>query len=432
MNHRLASQLPHLIRFNFPPLKYAFAYGSAVFKQKGNEKLHDDFDKILMSHSTTLKEEGTSEVVMETPPPSVLKMHDRKKLMVDMVFVVSDSYEWHKQNLLLNPEHYSWFMRVMGPKVISLLQERFGAKIYYNTMVELKESHSVTSPYLFKYGVIKAQDLIDDLNHWETLYVSGRLQKPTFEIDVTNPLTRTQKTSQQTPPPGTSTNSTLTQTPPYTLQKPIDWHGEILKAQEINLEHALFVSLRMMINDLKITNAISPESGDVQYIKINLFDLFVRIASISYQGDVRMKIKGAENVNKVFNIVTTNYDLFIKLYKPILDKNGMEIKKEAHKSSINTMSTTPSYYDFIEISNEQIKNVIEKRPLPSAMTKFIQSKQTPSTSSTMITNAQFENAISQIVSRSSTSQTLKGILSAGFTKSVMYVWEKIKKGMQKH
>ncbi|KAG2373081.1 hypothetical protein C9374_012813 [Naegleria lovaniensis] len=415
MNHRLASQLPHLVRFNFPPLKYAFAYGSAVFKQKGHEKFHDDFEKMV-------SQEGEARIPSE---PVNLALRDRKKLMVDLVFVVSDSYEWHKQNLLLNPEHYSWLMRVVGPKMITLLQERFGAKIYYNTMVELKESHSTTSPYLFKYGVIKAQDLIDDLNNWETLYVSGRLQKPTFEIDVSNPLSRTQKTSEQAQH---ATNSSLpTQTSPYTLQKVIDWHAEIVKAQEINLEHALFVALKMMVNDLKNSNTLSPESGD-QYIRINLFDLFVRIASISYQGDVRMKIKGAENANKVMNIVTTNYELFIKLYKPIFDRNGMDIKKEAEHTSSSDHSSS-----YIQISPQQIKNVIEQKPLPSTVSKTIDSKHVSSNSaSSKITNEQLENAISHIVHRSSTSQTLKGILSAGFTKSIMYVWEKIKKGMQKH
>lgn len=36
----------------------------------------------------------------------------------------------------------------------------------------------LTSAQLIKYGVISVKHLCDDLRDWETLYMSGRMQKP--------------------------------------------------------------------------------------------------------------------------------------------------------------------------------------------------------------------------------------------------------------
>jgi len=365
MNQRLTSQLPHLIRSNFPSIKYAFAYGSAVFRQKGNEPLG----------GVAINPDGSKHI--ENTP---VDLKASRKLMVDMVFAVSDSYEWHKQNLLLNPEHYSLWMRIVGPKVISILQERYGAKIYYNTMVELRDHDHHKSPYLFKYGVIKAQDLIQDLNNWETLYVSGRLQKPTYHID--------------TSVAGSS----------------LEILNQIRKAQEQNLENALFVALKIMLSSPELSNSLKSMDNS-SFITIDLFKLFMNIAAISYQGDVRMKIKGAENKNKVENIVSTNYDHFVELYEPILQKNELVIKSSQSPENLQTLK-------IIELNSSQLKTILTK-PLPKCVQEIMSSE-----------NVGIDEAIAKIVSRTSTWQTLKGIITAGLTKSFWYAFEKLKKGLR--
>ena len=59
----------------------------------------------------------------------------------------------------------------MGSKVIANMQAKYGAQMYFNTLVPFEEG-------LVKYGVISRADFISDLLDWDTLYAAGRLQKP--------------------------------------------------------------------------------------------------------------------------------------------------------------------------------------------------------------------------------------------------------------
>lgn len=113
----------------FPPVEFAFAYGSAVFKQHGREMGN----------------------------------------MLDLVFVVDDPKCWHKENLARHSSHYS-FLKYLGPSALSRVQ-RSCAAVYYNTLVKVNGQ-------LLKYGVTSRADLLKDLSEWEWLYLSGRLHKP--------------------------------------------------------------------------------------------------------------------------------------------------------------------------------------------------------------------------------------------------------------
>ena len=55
--------------------------------------------------------------------------------MIDMVFVVPDPVEWHKENMSQNPSHYS-FLKVFGPNTIARIQQ-LPAAVYYNTLVTI-------------------------------------------------------------------------------------------------------------------------------------------------------------------------------------------------------------------------------------------------------------------------------------------------------
>lgn len=59
--------------------------------------------------------------------------------MVDFIFAVKDSEQWHKENLKLNSNHYSSFAKILGNKKVSEIQRNYGAQIYYNVGFEIDD-----------------------------------------------------------------------------------------------------------------------------------------------------------------------------------------------------------------------------------------------------------------------------------------------------
>lgn len=58
---------------------------------------------------------------------------------------------------------------------MAAVQRKFGAKVYFNPLVRL-------DGVLIKYGVVTVDDMAEDLRHWESLYLAGRLHKPVVEL----------------------------------------------------------------------------------------------------------------------------------------------------------------------------------------------------------------------------------------------------------
>ncbi|XP_017517215.1 phosphatidate cytidylyltransferase, mitochondrial isoform X2 [Manis javanica] len=211
---------------HFPEeLSLAFAYGSGVYRQAG---------------------------------PSA----NQKNAMLDFVFTVDDPVAWHSKNLKKNWNHYS-FLKVLGPKTITIVQNNYGAGVYYNPLV-------VCDGRLVKYGVISTSVLIEDLLNWNTLYIAGRLQKPVKIVAMNENVS-------------------------------------LRSALDKNLKSAVTTAFLML-----------PESFSEE-------DLFIEIAGLSYSGDFRMVI--GEDKTKVLNIVKPNIAHFRELYGSILQENPQVVYK---------------------------------------------------------------------------------------------------------
>ncbi|KAI1890403.1 hypothetical protein AGOR_G00153360 [Albula goreensis] len=312
---RIVSQFPQ-------DISLAFAYGSGVFKQSG----------------TTQGQMG--------------------KNMVDFVFAVDDPVTWHTMNLLQNRKHYS-FLKYLGPNQISSIQNDHGAGIYYNTLVP-------SNGKIIKYGVISTDSLIDDLLHWKTMYVAGRLHKP-VKILIQNE------------------------------------DGKLRTALVGNLKSAVTASFLML-----------PES-------ISEEELYHQIAGLSYSGDFRMVI--GEDKSKVSNIVKDNLAHFRILYSNILQECPQVVYKPQQGKLEVDKSPEGQFTQLMALPRtlqQRITLLVDPQGKNRDVEEILlQVAQDPDCATVV------QQGISSIVKSSSLTQSAKGIATAGLMKTVSYSAKKL-------
>ena len=283
--------------------------------------------------------------------------------MIDLVLAVDDPKAFHRENIKLNPKHYS-FLRHLGPQVLSGIQENFGAKVYYNTLVPVDD-------YLIKYGVIKTQHLINDLLDWDTLYISGRLHKP-VEI-IQEPDSKPLKVAL-----GINLSSAV--------------HSALLLLQESFKEH----------------------------------ELYLTIARLSFSGDFRMIF--GEDKNKVENIVMPQLDNFRKLYQPYLTSDRMERFLDWNPQTQTFVQDTspPVIFHHLNLLPKSVQRNLymkwNKKGTFGDIDDVLQSL-----SQRYGISEKVNNSMEAIVWNSSWSQSLKGLLTAGIHKSFKYSYFKLLK-----
>lgn len=312
---RILSQFPQ-------DISLAFAYGSGVFKQH-----------------------GTSQGQMD-------------KNMLDFVFAVDDPVTWHTLNLLQNRQHYS-ILKFLGPKKISSIQNDYGASVYYNTLVPMDGR-------IIKYGVVSTEALIDDLMHWKTLYVAGRLHKPVKMLVQGE-------------------------------------NGKLRASLVSNLKSAVTASFLML-----------PESFSEE-------DLFLQIAGLSYAGDFRMVI--GEDKSKVTNIVKENIEHFRLLYSNIL-RDCPQVVYKPLQGKLEVDKSPEGQFIQLMALPRTLQQRITKLVDPPGKNRdveeiLLQVAQDPDCGSVV------QQGISSIVKPSSITQSIKGIATAGMWKSVSYSSKKL-------
>jgi len=102
---------------------------------------------------------------------------------IDLILAVANTKEFHVENLRKNKTHYTYFVRSTRGKVVHYIQE-YGARMHFNHMKlsnieQIKQmSNGETCSLDVRYGVISLDDMLRDLQHWETLLSSSFMQRP--------------------------------------------------------------------------------------------------------------------------------------------------------------------------------------------------------------------------------------------------------------
>jgi len=366
----------------FPPITYAFAYGSGVFPQ---------------SAATATR---TTQSPHPNPPEAILQWQKGGGKMIDFVLTPRFSQHFHWLNLRKHRDHYS-FLASLGSGVVSHVQDKYGAGAYFNTHIDVQGT-------MIKYAVVNYETLLRDLTEWDTLYLAGRLQKP-VKILFEEPNLRL--------------------------------------ANQRNLLSAVRCSL------LLLPTAFTEKQ------------LYSTITGLSYQGDPRMQY-GSENPKKISNIVNNQLQHFRHLYHDIIsslpniryvdesatqksgwmedDKLDLRLEQDLDPERRgNIIRRLPKqfrekvYFQFRgkygisgreynamleEAKDEDAKGGIKKQIGGDFDRRIAADKDLPQ----MVTKA-----INKTVKWPSTVQSMKGILSAGPTKSWQYLQEKRAKGREK-
>ena len=250
---------------NYNPA-FAFAYGSGAFPQEG---------------------------------------HNGEK-QIDFIFAVENPYEWHKENFRKHKKDYSLLGRIVlkNEKIFNKIQN-MGADIWYHTFIPFEGEE-------IKYGVMSLEALERDLEHWDKLYVAGRLQKPVNKVRSTQTI------------------------------------DELITK---NQKAALNLSLLML-----------PEQFTAE-------QLYTTIASISYIGDSRMAI--GENPQKVQNIVSGNISGFEEIYLPIIEASELEVGEQYIRKTKQNSYYFGLLHPAIKIKEDQFWNLNKNTNLEDAIIQIV-------------------------------------------------------------
>ncbi|TYH42309.1 hypothetical protein ES332_D11G055600v1 [Gossypium tomentosum] len=291
-----------------------------------------------------------------------------KSTMVDYILGVSDPLQWHSENLKMNADHYaSWMVLLGGAKLITNVADKLGVGVHFNPYVTWNNK-------MLKYGVVRMHDLIQDILNWESFYLSGRLQKPVNML--------------------------------------VD-NLDIETINSVNLRAA--VSAALLLLPPKFTEE----------------DLYAKICSLSYMGDVRMLF--AEDRNKVKKIVQGQFDLFQSMYKPFLeDYEGKDfLRFSSSKNQLANISqdcglpVTHSHISFLPPTvRSQMGMKIGKKKVISESGKVGNGNELGFGSREEAAKC-MQKALRRTVMVSSARQAVSGVLTVGGVKAARYLTSKM-------
>ncbi|KAH9864123.1 hypothetical protein J1614_010057 [Plenodomus biglobosus] len=377
-NEEFKRSLRGILR-KFPPITYAFAYGSGVFPQ---------------SAATASR---TTQSPHPNAPEAILKWQKGGGKMIDFILTPRFSQHFHSLNLREHRDHYS-FLGSLGSGVISHVQDKYGAGAYFNPYV-------VVNGTMIKYAVVNFETLLRDLTDWDTLYLAGRLHKP-CKILIEEPNIRVANQRNLLSAVRCSLlllPETFTEKELYSTIAGLSYQGDPRMSYGSE-------------NPNKISNIVTHQ---LRNFRLLYHDLLMSLPNIRYTDDqaiakpnwvdnidIDLKLSQDLDPDRIANTVR-------RLPKKFREKVYLQYRRKLGRE----------YQDMLDASQDEVASGIVKKQVAGDFDKRIAvEKDLPY----MVTKA-----INQTVKWPSTVQSLKGLLSAGPIRSWQYMKEKREKGRMK-
>ncbi len=163
-----------------------------------------------------------------------------------------------------------------------------------------------------------------------------------------------------------------------------------------------------------------PESFTLQ-------DLFTQITALSYTGDLRMVI--GENKSKCVNIVTPQMSRFLDLYKPYLIKETFEnfLACNFETGKLTQSLDQHTIYHHLNLLPKNLIQTIVRHRFKSLPHYYDMEEYIFKLTNRNDYRESVKEALESIVKYTSTTQSAKGLLTAGLLKSFQYSLRKLKK-----
>ena len=301
---------------------------------------------------------------------------------IDFIIGTTHAAHFHSMTIDQYPKHYS-ALKYFGSEVISNIQQQ-GANVYYNTYCKDDNGN------YFKYGVVTIDHLCSDLLQWNSFFFAGRFQKPvlTYKQDV-----------------------------------------RVALANQINLMNAVRLAICMNYGKYQKCAFNAPRTGWDSWVEIPFEEMCREISSFSYYADYRT-ILGIDS-NKVDKIIKHQLHYFKTLYHPII-RNGMYesvmIKDDVllcrtdNKILASHLTHLPSHFKY-KLSRRHFKSGGELHRNNEIMdeNKIALDMIVDADRLRQLSIASLKSIGIQI----SLFETFKGLATAGPTKSIKYVTQKL-------
>lgn len=301
--------------------------------------------------------------------------------LIDFILVVTDSYRFHQQNLAKNPQHYA------RPFIFTSDE---ASRITWWQRHVVDSSHFRNPGVYFnlvdgwKYGVIQVEDLVQDLTDWKYLYIAGRMHKPTLML-----IDRQQEQYNKA-----------------------DLFGPVLDHQMTsNIPAAVAASLILLSSPAS--------SGEEEPESIMDHQLFRQISALSYTGDPRMQA-GAEDPDKVEKLVHSPGQL--KRFHHLYSDSLQQLEEQGVLTLVHYKDEQFSAIEWNH-SDPKVHRLLWSH-LPKSLSSRVAHLDDPQRAA-----SELQAILPSIVSAAARYQSMKGLISAGVTRSWKYAVRKYSKGL---